>query len=101
MAIGHRGGVLCSSRRSFSTGAVLCLFASGLLAQRDVEQLIQAAPAHLRAGLPGDRRAVRRDVPLTRTIRKGLEAGTRSLDGRPGPNYWQLRTDFDLSLIHI
>ena len=88
--------MLCSSRRSFSTGAVLCLFASGLLAQRDVEQLIQAAPAHLRAGLPGDRRAVRRDVPLTRTIRKGLEAGTRSLDGRPGPNYWQLRTDFDI-----
>jgi len=47
-------------------------------------------------GLPGGRRAIRRDVPLTRTIRRGLAAGTRALDGRPGPNYWQLRTDFDI-----
>ncbi len=75
---------------------VLALCAAVVPAQRDLGDLITDAPAHLRAGLPGGARAVRRDVPLTRTIRRGLTAGTRSLDGRPGPNYWQLRTDFDI-----
>lgn len=70
--------------------------AAELAAQRSVTDLVADAPEHLRAGLPGERRAIRRDVPLTRTIRRGLTAGTRQLDGRPGPNYWQLRTDFDI-----
>jgi len=39
-------------------------------------------------------RAIRRDVPLTNAIRQALDAGTRSLSGRPGPNYWQLQTDY-------
>ncbi|MFN3242541.1 MAG: M1 family metallopeptidase [Planctomycetota bacterium] len=69
---------------------------AALVAQRDVQDLIAEAPAHLRAGLPGDSRAIRRDVPLTRTIRRGLASGARALNGRPGPAYWQLRTDFDI-----
>jgi len=33
-------------------------------------------------------RAIRRDVPLTNSIRRAFDAGTRDLSGRPGPNYW-------------
>ena len=39
-------------------------------------------------------RAIRRDVPLTNAIRRAYDAGTRDMTGRPGPNYWQLQTDF-------
>ena len=39
-------------------------------------------------------RAIRRDVPITNTIRRAFDAGTRDSTGRPGPNYWQLQTDF-------
>lgn len=39
-------------------------------------------------------RAVRRDIPITNTIRKAFAAGTRDSTGRPGRNYWQLRTDY-------
>ena len=42
-------------------------------------------------------RAIRRDVPLTNSIRGALEAGTRDRSGRPGPNYWQLQTDFAIT----
>ena len=41
-------------------------------------------------------RAIRRDVPLTNSIRRALDAGTRDVSGRPGPNYWQLETDFTI-----
>ena len=45
-------------------------------------------------------RAIRRDVPITNSIRRAYAAGTRDSTGRPGPNYWQLRTDYaiDVSL---
>jgi hypothetical protein len=42
-------------------------------------------------------RAIRRDVPLTNAIRRALDAGTRDSSGRPGPNYWQLQTDYTIS----
>jgi len=32
-------------------------------------------------------------MPLTNAIRRAFEAGTRDSTGRPGANYWQLRTD--------
>ncbi|MBE0593316.1 MAG: M1 family peptidase, partial [Gemmatimonadales bacterium] len=41
-------------------------------------------------------RAVRRDIPLTNTIRRAFAAGTRDSTGRPGPNYWQLRVDYTI-----
>jgi Peptidase family M1 domain len=41
-------------------------------------------------------RAVRRDMPVTNAIRRAYDAGTRNLTGRPGENYWQLRTDFSI-----
>src|SRR3989337_1991573 len=42
-------------------------------------------------------RAIRRDVPLTSAIRRAYEAGTRDRTGRPGPNYWQLQTDYGIA----
>ncbi len=41
-------------------------------------------------------RAVRRDIPITNTIRKAFAAGTRDSTGRPGRNYAQLRTDYTI-----
>ena len=41
-------------------------------------------------------RAIRRDVPLTNSIRRAYDAGTRDATGRPGPNYWQLQTDYTI-----
>jgi hypothetical protein len=37
---------------------------------------------------------VRRDIPMTSTIRRAFAAGTRDATGRPGRNYWQLWTDY-------
>ncbi len=59
-----------------------------------------APGAHARqGGVPGSMasehpRAIRRDVPLTNAIRAAFAAGTRDRSGRPGPNYWQLQTDY-------
>lgn len=41
-------------------------------------------------------RAVRRDIPMTNAIRRAHTAGTRDSTGRPGRNYWQLRTDYTI-----
>src|SRR3954470_9277630 len=45
---------------------------------------------------PSVPRAIRRDVPLTNSIRRAYEAGTRDLTGRPGANYWQLQVDYSI-----
>lgn len=50
----------------------------------------------VRQPLVSPERAIRRDVPLTNAIRRALEAGTRDFTGRPGPNYWQLQTDYTI-----
>jgi len=47
------------------------------------------------SGLPD--RAVRRDIPMTNAIRRAFAAGTRDSSGRPGRNYWQLRTDYTIN----
>ena len=41
-------------------------------------------------------RAIRRDIPITNAIRRALRAGTRDSSGRPGRNYWRLRTDYTI-----
>ena len=43
-------------------------------------------------------RGIRRDVPMTNSIRRAFDAGTRDLTGRPGPNYWQLQTDYTINV---
>ncbi len=47
---------------------------------------------------PLPERAVRRDIPITNAIRRAYAAGTRDSSGRPGRNYWQLRTDYTISV---
>lgn len=44
----------------------------------------------------GPPRAVRRDIPITNSIRRAMAAGTRDSTGRPGAQYWQLRTDYTI-----
>src|SRR6478736_1749046 len=53
------------------------------------------ATAQSPARLP--ERAVRRDIPITNSIRRAYAAGTRDSTGRPGRNYWQIRTDYTIS----
>lgn len=42
-------------------------------------------------------RAVRRDIPMTNSIRRAFAAGTRDSSGRPNRNYAQLRTDYTIN----
>ena len=42
-------------------------------------------------------RAVRRDIPITNSIRRAFAAGTRDSTGRPGRNYWQLWMDYKIN----
>jgi len=46
---------------------------------------------------PYPERAVRRDIPMTDMIRRAFAALTRDSSGRPGPHYWQIRTDYSIS----
>lgn len=66
--------------------------AVGLLAASAHAVQAQASSA---AELP--ERAVRRDIPITNTIRRAFAAGTRDSTGRPGRNYAQLRTDYTIN----
>lgn len=43
------------------------------------------------------KRAIRRNIPLTDSIQKAYRAGTRDTSGRPGANYWQLKTDYSIN----
>ncbi|MBL0170204.1 MAG: M1 family metallopeptidase [Gemmatimonadaceae bacterium] len=56
--------------------------------------LAQVAPA---AAVAPDR-AIRRDIPITNAIRRAYAAGTRDSTGRPGRAYWQLRTDYRITV---
>jgi hypothetical protein len=54
---------------------------------------IAPAIAHAQAQPP---RAIRRDIPMTNAIRRAFAAGTRDSTGKPGRNYWQLKTDYTI-----
>ena len=56
--------------------------------------VIAAAQGATRTAPP--ERAVRRDIPITNAIRRAYQSGTRDSTGRPGRNYWQLRTDYTI-----
>ena len=60
-------------------------------------QVTTPAPSGTRQATPptvSATRPIRRDIPLTNTIRRAYAAGTRDQSGRPGPRYWQLWTDY-------
>ncbi len=48
----------------------------------------------IRKSIETSKRSIRLDVPMTNSIRKAFTAGTRDFSGKPGPNYWQLETDY-------
>jgi len=56
--------------------------------------LVTLALAGSRAEAQAPLRSVRRTIPIERSFQAGLAAGTRDSTGRPGRNYWQLRTDY-------
>jgi hypothetical protein len=43
-------------------------------------------------------RAIRRDIPLTNSIKRAFAAGTRDSTGRPGRKYWQLWMDYKIEV---
>jgi hypothetical protein len=43
------------------------------------------------------KRAIRKNIPLTNSIQRAYKAGTRDTSGRPGANYWQLKTDYSIN----
>lgn len=78
---------------------VSTLVATTLLAQTDSEKSNTGVSA-LPATSASDTRAIRRDIPMPNPIKKAYDSGTRDSSGRPGPNYWQLRTDFEIK-VHL
>jgi hypothetical protein len=46
---------------------------------------------------PSPERAIRRDIPITNAIARAYAAQTRDSTGKPGRNYWQLRTDYTIN----
>jgi hypothetical protein len=69
----------------------LLIFQASFVVGQDV-----AGPKVLRKSIEHPTRQIRRDIPLTNSIRKAMKAGTRDFSGRPGPNYWQLKTDYTI-----
>ena len=63
-----------------------------------VATIVVAPLAHPGAGAQAATRAIRRDIPLTNTIRHALAAGTRDSTGRPGRKYWQLWMDYTINV---
>lgn len=75
------------------------LLAASLLSGNPAAQQAGAPvdlPQALRPMVENKTRAIRRDVPMPRSYRRALAAGTRNFTGKPGPNYWQLETDFKI-----
>jgi hypothetical protein len=76
--------------------AILSLASSSAGAQASATAARPASPqAAATDRIP--ERPVRRDIPMTSTIRRAHAAGTRDSTGRPGRKYWQLWTDYKIS----
>lgn len=60
--------------------------------------------AAIQAATPAAGDGLISDVPVFSAVKppgaytRALEAGTRSADGRPGPNYWQQRVDYSIEV---
>ncbi|CAN5828138.1 M1 family metallopeptidase [soil metagenome] len=69
---------------------------SSFIANAGLQPAALEAQSSAGVAAPSVPRAIRRDVPLTNSIRRAYEAGTRDMTGKPGPNYWQIQTDYDI-----
>src|SRR5690606_28914018 len=69
-----------------------------LLATTSVSLAQQNDPLPQRTSIETTKREIRRDVPMTNSIKKAFAAGTRDFSGKPGPHYWQLETDFTIQV---
>lgn len=56
----------------------------------------QQTPPPIYTTTETSKRTIRLGVPMTNAIRRAFAAGTRDFSGKPGPNYWQLETDFTI-----
>ena len=74
--------------------AVLPVVVSPIAAQATATRPVDAQSA-ASSRAPG--RSIRRDLPMTNSIRRAHAAGTRDSTGRPGRKYWQLRTDYKIT----
>jgi hypothetical protein len=81
-----------NNRLRYATAGVLALLMAGCASA--ASQSPSTAGAGTPNGLP--ERAVRRDIPLTNQIRRAFAAGTRDSTGRPGRNYWQTTTEYNI-----
>src|SRR5437870_4128649 len=54
-------------------------------------------PALTQTSLAASQRPIRRDIPITNTIRRAFAAGTRDSSGRPGAKYWQLWMEYEIN----
>ena len=71
-----------------------------LLAAVSCSSAVQNPPeSSAPAGAPGrQERVIQRNIPMSPVIRRAFTAGTRDSSGRPGRNYWQLKTDYTISV---
>ncbi len=58
--------------------------------------LIAVEPADLCGQSAAQFDVSRRTIPVPAAIERAYAEGTRDSTGRPGPDYWQLQTDYDL-----
>ncbi len=91
-----------SSRNLFlcALGSLLVLMAqpAPLAGQDRAGQNLADVPGYLQPSIATGHRAIRRDIPLTNAIRSAMDQGTRDFTGKPGPNYWQLQTDYTIEV---
>lgn len=57
----------------------------------------QQMPVPIRKSIEASKRSIRLDVPMTNSIRKAFNAGTRDFSGKPGANYWQIEADYTIN----
>jgi len=86
------------SFRNLRLSAVFCLFGLVVQPASIAAQDQSEVPRYLRPSVENNHRAIRRDIPLTNAIRRAMDQGTRDFTGKPGPNYWQLQTDYTIEV---